>query len=431
MMSPLIRAHDVAVNDNGDAEPRRRQGRHMLKGSGPRSAVSARYSLIHSAQPTTDTDPRSSFPVPRSPLITALVIFAVWTTLGLLSCAQGMLYLGQVGQHLTWGLFAARMLDWYTCAVFTPLFFWTSAHFPVDRRRWRTSVPVQLLASSAAVVIKYAFLVQYWRLVLGQKGATLTRALESNFIIESMIFWAVIAIIHGILFYRRWQEREQLAAELRARLSEAQLEVLKGQIRPHFLFNTLNSVSTLVHSDPASADRMVVQLADLLRASLETSGKREIPLADELALLERYLGIMQVRHQDRLSVSIQATPRARSALVPHFILQPLVENAIEHGIARRAGAGCIVIEAADVGDTLQLRVGDDGKGIERGENSGLVLDEGIGLGNTRLRLRQLYGERQSFAIHRGENGGAVVHITMPLRTAEEDVELRAPILSPA
>ena len=181
------------------------------------------------------------------------------------------------------------MLDWYTCAVFTPLFFWTATHFPVDRRHWRANLLVQLVASSIAVVIKYAFLVQVWRFMRGDANATLARALASNFIIESMIFWAVIAIIHGILFYRRWQEREQLAAELRVRLSEAQLEVLRGQLRPHFLFNTLNSISTLIHSDPASADRMVVQLADLLRASLETSGTHEIPLAEELALLERQL----------------------------------------------------------------------------------------------------------------------------------------------
>src|SRR5207248_442127 len=175
-----------------------------------------------------------------------------WTTLGLLSCAQGALYLCQSGQHLTRGLFAARMLDWYTCAVFTPLFFWTATHYPVDRRHWRANLLVQLVASSIAVVIKYAFLVQVWRFMRGDANATLARALASNFIIESMIFWAVIAIIHGILFYRRWQEREQLAAELRVRLSEAQLEVLRGQLRPHFLFNTLNRIATLIHSAPAS-----------------------------------------------------------------------------------------------------------------------------------------------------------------------------------
>ena len=362
-------------------------------------------------------------------LKTALIIFGVWTTLGLLSCAQGALFLAQAGERPTLGQFAVRMLDWYTCAIFTPLFFWMAARFPVDRRHWRTHLFLHLAGTSLAVVIKYAFLYEIYRWTRADRRITFERLLASNFIIESMIFWAVIAIIHGILFYRRLQEREQLAAELRTRLSEAQLEVLRAQLRPHFLFNTLNSISTLVHSDPASADRMVVQLADLLRASLETSGRHEIPLAEELALLERYLGIMRVRHEDRLSVAIRTTPRARSALVPHFILQPLVENAIEHGIARRAGSGRIVIEATDVGDVLRLRVGDDGIGIDERGNIGMAPVEGVGLGNTRLRLRQLYGDAHTFAIHCADTGGALVTITIPLRLTGAAAESRQPQLA--
>lgn len=368
-------------------------------------------SAIHSARP----GPAEPLTPARRTALSALAIFGVWTTLGLLSCAQSALFLAQAGQHLTWGMFAARMLDWYTCGIFTPFFFWLAARFPVDRRHWRVNVFVQLAASSVAVVIKYAFLYWFWQHTRPDPRMTFARVLESNFIIESMIIWAVIAIIHGILFYRRWQEREQLAVELRGRLSEAQLEVLKGQLRPHFLFNTLNSISTLVHSDPAAADRMVVQLADLLRASLETSGRHEIPLADELALLERYVDIMRVRHEDRLTVCIRATPRARAALVPHFILQPLVENAIEHGIGRRAGSGRIVVDASDAGDQLHLRIGDDGGGMAPGANGSLAPDEGVGLGNTRLRLRQLYGDAHSFAIERSDAGGTLVTIAIPRR----------------
>lgn len=365
----------------------------------------------------------------RRTAFNALVIFGVWTTLGLLACAQGALFLAQAGQHLTWGMFTARMLDWYTCAIFTPFFFWLAAHFPVDRRRWRVNIFVQLAGSTVAVVLKYAFLYWLWQHTRPDPRLTYARVLESNFIIESMIIWAVIAIIHGILFYRRWQEREQLAIELRSRLSEAQLEVLKGQLRPHFLFNTLNSISTLVHSDPASADRMVVQLADLLRASLETSGRHEIPLADELALLERYLDIMRVRHEDRLTVNIRATPRARAALVPHFILQPLVENAIEHGIGRRAGSGRIVVEATDAGGQLVLRIGDDGSGIAPAANGSLSPDEGVGLGNTRHRLHQLYGDAHSFTIDRAEGGGTLVTIAIPLRKSVPPEPSRVPALA--
>jgi len=207
---------------------------------------------------------------------------------------------------------------------------------------------------------------------------------------------------------------------LRGRLTEAQLDVLKAQLRPHFLFNTLNSISTLIHTDPDSADHMVVQLADLLRASLESSGKHEITLAEEVRLLERYLDIMRVRHQDRLSVAITVSPRASRALVPHFILQPLVENAIEHGIARRAGAGSIVVEATDVDGRLDIRVADDGCGLQPRLNDSRAPDEGIGLGNTRLRLAQLYGDAQSLMLKHADSGGTVVTITIPLR--ESNVE---------
>jgi hypothetical protein len=312
------------------------------------------------------------------------------------------------GEPVIWSALVARsMIDWYTCAIFTPFFFWLARRFPIDRRRWRSGIPAHLVGSSAAVVLKYAMLVAFWRRIGGDPSVTLARALAANFFIELMIFWAVIGVIHAIVFYQRWQEREQLAAELRVRLTEARLEVLQGQLRPHFLFNTLNSISMLVHSDPAGADRMVIQLGDLLRASLESSGSHEIPLADELHLLERYLGIMQVRHHDRLRVEMRIAPSTRAALVPHFVLQPLVENAIEHGIARRAGDGHIVIEACDEGDDLLLRVFDDGPGIDdRGDGTGVPTDEGVGLGNTRLRLRQLYGDAQSFVIERPPSGGA-------------------------
>jgi signal transduction histidine kinase len=352
-------------------------------------------------------------------LTTGLAIFGVWSALGLLSCAQNALFLGQSGQHMTWRAVNARMLDWYTCAAFTPFFFWMAKRFPVDWRRWHLNLLLQLLASSVAVVIKYALLVAFWRWTRTQVSVSFTRVLASNFIIESMIFWSVIAIIHGILFYRS-------SAELRTQLSEAQLEVLKAQLRPHFLFNTLNSISTLVHSDPAAADRMVVQLADLLRASLETTGAHEIPLTEELALLERYVEIMRVRHQDRLSVSIRVAARVRSALVPHFILQPLVENAIEHGIGRRGGPGHVVIVAKDAGDRLELRIGDDGGDTRESAASEFVHDEGVGLGNTRRRLEQLYGEAQSFDIRYAEGGGTLVTITLPLRGASVQ-----PIDSPA
>ena len=355
--------------------------------------------------------------------VLVLALFGIWTALALLSVLQTALFITHRGDPIPWAqLIPGRMLDWYTCALFTPAFFWLARRYPIDRMHWRRALPLYLAASIACVILKYTLIVAILRQILGQRDATLARALSANFFIELMIFWAVIAIVHAILFYRRWQEREQLAAELRARLSEAQLEVLKGQLRPHFLFNTLNSVSTLVHSDPDAADRMVVQLGELLRASLQHSGAHQIPLGEEIALLERYLGIMQVRFRDRLRVQLAIAPELRSALVPHFILQPLVENALEHGIACRSGAGLLVISARREDRMLHLSVADDGPGIGQPSHSrvGLAPDEGVGLGNTRLRLRQLYGDAQSLTLECMPAGGTVVSMVIPMHHAAPD-----------
>jgi two-component system, LytTR family, sensor kinase len=366
------------------------------------------------------------------PLILAL--FGIWTALALLSVLQTALFISHRGDAVSWGrLLSSRLLDWYSCALFTPAFFWLARRYPIDRTHWTRALPVQLAASILAVILKYALLVGILRSLLRQSNASLVGALSSNFFIELMIFWAVIGLVHAIVFYRRWQEREQLATELRARLMEAQLEVLKGQLRPHFLFNTLNSVSTLVHSDPHAADRMVVQLGDLLRASLEHSGTHEIPLAEEMLLLDRYLGIMRVRFRDRLRVELAIAPEVRSALVPHFILQPLVENALEHGIARRAGAGLLMIAARAEGTSLHLTVGDDGPGMDTSVRSanGSAPDEGVGLGNTRLRLRQLYGDAQCLTIGRMAAGGTLVSMTLPLRYAAALPESHGAVRSPS
>jgi len=347
----------------------------------------------------------------------AWTVLVAWTVLGLLSVAQTALFMTQRGTPVPWGSLVPRlMLDWYTCAIFTPAFLWLARRYPLDAAHWRRAVPVTLAVSIVCVVLKYALFVPLQRIAFGTRNMTLgqafTSALAANFFIELMIFWAVIGAVHAYLVTRRLQEREQLAAELRTRLTEARLEALQGQLRPHFLFNTLNGISTLIHTDPQAADRMVVQLGELLRASLDHSGAQEIRLDDELALLEQYLAIMQARFHDRLQVELNVDPGARHAFVPHFILQPLVENAIEHGIARRAGAGRIRITAgADrARRSLRLTVEDDGPGAPD------ETEEGIGLTNTRLRLQQLYGSDQSLLMTRGSLDGVEVNMVLPLRT---------------
>jgi LytS/YehU family sensor histidine kinase len=229
-----------------------------------------------------------------------------------------------------------------------------------------------------------------------------------------VIFAGVIAVIHALALQQRLAQREQLALELRAQLSEAELEMLKGQLQPHFLFNTLNGVASLIHTAPDTADFIVVQLADLLRASLGHEGTREIPLAEELALLDKYLAIMEARFFGRIAIDREIDAATYSALVPQFLLQPLVENAFEHGIGRRADGGRIRIRASIVNDSrLRLEVSDDGAGLSHDA----TVAERVGLGNTRQRLERLYGDAQSLVLAALPDGGALVSVELPLRSA--------------
>ena len=338
----------------------------------------------------------------RFPWRLAWIVFGVWTALDAFAIAQTAVMFGQRGVPFQWTWLAAnRSIDWYTCALFTPVFFWLVRRYPLDSVRPRITVPMYVAVTSACVVLKYAIMLPLERLVGGPGGVTLGGLLAQEFLLEFLIFCGLIAIIHALQLQRRLSQREQLALELRAQLSEAELEVLKGQLQPHFLFNTLNGVASLIHTAPDAADFVVVQLADLLRSSLEHKGARLIPLTDELTLLDKYLGIMEARFHGRLSIHREIDPSALVALVPQFLLQPLVENAFEHGIARRAGAGRITIRASAETGRLRLEVSDDGAGLSREADPG----EGVGLGNTRQRLERLYGEEQSLRLRRSPGAG--------------------------
>ena len=223
---------------------------------------------------------------------------------------------------------------------------------------------------------------------------------------------AAIGAVFGLAaLYRRRREREVVAARLESQLAQAQLQVLEMQVQPHFLFNTLNSISVLIRSDPEKAMRMIGRLSDFVRMGLDRSGKQEIPLEEELKLVERYLEIESVRFADRLTVHQQAEEEALDALVPSMILQPLVENAVRHGIARRRGPVKISVEVARLNGELHMTVRDTGAGLPEGWSE--AGRKGIGLTNTRSRLTQLYGNRFHFRLERNPEGGAVAEIRIP------------------
>lgn len=346
--------------------------------------------------------------------------FAVWTLLALMSVLQAAMYLGYVGEPIRWGfLVGVRMLDWYTCALFLPALVWLARRFPLGGPHTLRNVAVQLTTPTLFVVLKYALLLPIEHRLGRPESLTLTGVLAANAVTELMIFWAASAAIHGVEFYRRFRARERQALILEQRLTRARLDALTAQIRPHFLFNTLNSITTLIRRDPEGAEKMVMQLADLLSATLRSPEEQEISLREEMDLLDSYLSIMQVRFGSRLSVDRDVSASATDALVPAFILQPLVENALEHGIARRPGPGLIRIAALRNNGSLELTVGDDGPGIV-GE-SGLNSDSpnswasGIGLSNTRKRLAELYSGDASLTIDSRAGKGTDVRIAIPFR----------------
>ena len=352
----------------------------------------------------------------RTTVAQALLVFAAWTFLAAFSSSQTVVYLMQRGQPIEWrDMLTGRFADWYTCALFTPLFFWLARRYPIDRKSWRTSLPLTLAVTSICVVVKYSLLVPIEHFLGLNLRSSIGSELSRNFANESMAFWAVIGIIHALEFNRRYRERELAAADLRVRLSEAQLEALRSQIHPHFLFNTLHSISTLMHRDVEAADTMLTRLSDLLRLTLKHRGENEITLQDELSLAEHYLDIMRVRFGDRLTVTQSVRPNARAMLVPQFLLQPLLENALEHGVAMSAGEGCVHVNAVDSGDRLEISVTDSGRGIVDSSLSGRR--HGLGLANTRLRLEQLYGRAQSITLEKLPAGGTRVTVSMPARTA--------------
>jgi two-component system LytT family sensor kinase len=229
-----------------------------------------------------------------------------------------------------------------------------------------------------------------------------------------LTYCVLLLAYYVVRYYRMYRERELRTSQLESGLAQARLEALRMQLHPHFLFNTLNSISTLMHRDVEAADDMVAALSDLLRVALDRSAAQEVTLKEELDILRRYLDIEQIRFGDRLNARIDVPPECLDALVPNLILQPLVENAIRHGIDPRTQPGAVYVQAQRNDGRLEIVVSDDGEGVPEG----IALREGVGLANTRARLAQLYSERQSLSIQSGRNGqqGFTVSLTIPYHT---------------
>ena len=344
-----------------------------------------------------------------------LLALVAWTFLALFFFTQTYLtylYSPNARQIPTGLILQVSLSEWYTWALLAPGVIWLARRFPLGRERWVRCLAVHVPASVVIAVAKYFLYVLVRQRVLGIEGMpNIFFQLHPNVV----TYWVIVGLTLGFDYYRKFRERELRASRLEAQLSEARLQVLKMQLHPHFLFNTLHAISTLMHRDVEAADRMVSRLGELLRMTLDTAEQQEVPLKRELEFLERYLDSEQPRFQDRLTVKMQIAPEALDAQVPNLILQPIVENAIRHGIAARAGPGSVEIIARRAGSRLEVEIRDTGAGLSEGHEN--ARSEGVGLANTRARLAQLYGSDGSFALAGAPGGGVVASLSIPWNTA--------------
>jgi LytS/YehU family sensor histidine kinase len=289
----------------------------------------------------------------------------------------------------------------------------------LTRADWKSSLPYQL-AGWIVIPALLALPLQLERWVASrvidapELYSPLNLLAFSRVYLNAFLAYLDVLLAGLAIYYARDARSKQLrASKLEARLAEAQLDVLRMQLHPHFLFNTLNTVSALMHRDVQAADRILALLGDLLRDSFEKIADQEVSLKQELGFLEKYLEIEKTRFRDRLSVETDVDPETLDAEVPNLMLQPLVENAIRHGIARRREAGHIRLAAWRDGDRLELRVRDNGPGLcSEGEQTGR---SGVGLANTQARLRQLYGVAHRFELLAPESGGLEVVLSIPFK----------------
>ncbi len=347
-------------------------------------------------------------------------VFLAATVLGILSSALAWQFtqsLPTAGPSLL-ALVVLNCGYWYLWALFTPAIVWLSQHFRLERQGLLRAAAVHLPSValfSLTHIAAMAALAWWLALVSGRPYAWWTEVQRNtlqNFDWEMMTYWAIAGLSHAVLYYRESRARALRTAQLETKLIEAQMRTLQQQLQPHFLFNTLHAISALMHRDVDAADRTLIRLSDLLRMTLENLGEQQVTLKTELDFLTKYLEIEQTRFADRLSVHFDVQPEALDVLVPTLLVQPIVENAIKHGISRKKGPGHITISAHAVHDKLCIEVRDDGVGLS--ETALNALHKGIGVSTTRARLQHQYGADYRFEFHRLAQGLAVV-VAVPWR----------------
>jgi sensor histidine kinase YesM len=342
---------------------------------------------------------------------------ALWSLVGLAFASQFYLSSNFLGHSITWGEAVGNALeDWYVYGLLSLPVLWLVRRVPPEMgSRWA----VAFVHLGAALVFSLVYVAV--RAAVGEvndsvvgESATYSEIfhplLVRTFPYNLLIYGVIVSGSHALGYYRKYHERTVQTLELEKHLTEARLQALLHQLKPHFLFNTLNGIASLMHSDVDAADRMLVRLSELLRITMSHTGAPQTSLRDEISFIQRYLEIEQIRFRDRLTVGIEIAEDALDEQVPSLILQPIVENAIRHGIEPQSRSGRIDVRGTREGSFLVLTISDNGRGMPAGGPK----REGIGLANTRARLTELYGERHRFEMTNRPEGGLCVLVEIPL-----------------
>ena len=342
-------------------------------------------------------------------------VWGIWTLSAFVAASASALYQINIGEAPRfWPALRMVLLNYWIWAALTPIIFYLAKRFRFRRGAW------ELIRTTAIHFGFYLLLTLVHELIAqavgipsgapaNYHGSILQLRFVSSLYEDLWMYWPVVVVWSLFEYYERFRERDMRAAQLKEQLARAELQALRSQLHPHFLFNTLNSIASLMHEDVDSADDMLADLSLLLRSYLNCQDEQEVPLRRELSLLETYVRIQKRRFEDRLLWLCDVPRELFDAAIPALLLQPLVENSIVHGIAPRNTAGYMRLSARQNGSMLELEVADNGRGLAEHHT------EGIGLGNTRSRLQQLYGDRYLFEMKAGESVGVVVKIAIPLR----------------
>jgi len=342
-----------------------------------------------------------------------LAIFAFWTFLAILSAASRLLDPRGFGFRAMspTGPILLSFVESWLWAVLTPVIFWLGSRIGLERRRLALRLLLLFILGLGIAILMYLLLaVARDELidVARRRPFRFTREVAAfRFVPQLLFYFAILTAGFAREYFLRVRQQQAHAATLQAQLAEARLDALRMQMNPHFLFNTLHAVSAMVERNPAGVRKMIARLSELLRHTTDTHASDEVPLRDELNFLGSYLEIMEIRFQDRLSVEKRIDPATLDALVPNLLLQPIVENALQHGVSRTKGTGRVEIASELRGSQLVLLVHDNGPGLDPNAPAG------VGLENTRARLAQLYGSAASLALTSPHEGGTTAEITLP------------------